>query len=364
MTSTDLPLIGGAPVVRLRAEGGGEAPGFISADVAPGRGMLLLQARARFPGLGEIDLLATPPLGEAARLLDGGQGDAFGNAAFGLGAAVLLPYANRIRGRVLDGLPEIETLVLGRTVRLPRNWGGKAAGAEQYAMHGLVLDRAMDRLERATAEGRDALLGTLQAGGFGGRWPGSLDLAFELALEPTALSLTIEARNVGSAPTAVGIGWHPWFALPSGDRSQARLRLPATARAVVNDYDEVLPTGDVVAVAGTPYDFSASAGRTLGSLYLDDCFTGLVARDGRATAEIADPASGVGIRIGAASPSVTAFQVYAPPDRAVVVVEPQFNLADPFGAQWRGRDTGMVVLQPGAATAYSARLELFEVRAA
>ena len=359
MFDEDLPRIGGAPVVRLRAPPGGEGPAFVSAEVAPGRGMLLLQARARFPGLGEIDLLTTPPLAEAARRLDGGPEDFAGNAAFGLGGAVLLPYANRIRGRPVEGAREIEADILGRTVCLPRNWGGKAPGAEQYAMHGLVLDKPMDRIERQTGDQRDAVLGLLHAGDFGGHWLSRTDVAFEIALEAGALSLTVEARNVGDEPLPMGIGWHPWFNLPSGDRRQARLHVPAGARTAVNDYDEVLPTGEALPLAGTPHDFSAPGGAALGDLHLDDCFVDLRARDGRAAAEVVDPAAGFGLRISAASPHVTAFQVYAPPDKALVVVEPQFNWANPFGPEWRGRDTGMVVLAPGQAVTYAARVELF-----
>ena len=56
---------------------------------------------------------------------------------------------------------------------------------------------------------------------------------------------------------------------------------------------------------------------------------------------------------------MTAFQVYAPPDRDVVVVEPQYNRADPFSPLWRGADTGMAVLRQGERTTYAARLELF-----
>jgi len=51
-------------------------------------------------------------------------------------------------------------------------------------------------------------------------------------------------------------------------------------------------------------------------------------------------------------------QTYAPLDQAFVVVEPQFNLANPYGAEWQGRDTGMVVLRPGETTTYDARIEL------
>ena len=47
------------------------------------------------------------------------------------------------------------------------------------------------------------------------------------------------------------------------------------------------------------------------------------------------------------SPAVKAIQVYAPTDQAFVVVEPQFNLADPYGAGWPpGLDTGMARVTP------------------
>jgi aldose 1-epimerase len=105
-------------------------------------------------------------------------------------------------------------------------------------------------------------------------------------------------------------------------------------------------------LAGTPYDVSNP--RPLKDLYLDDCFTDLEGR----SAEVIDPAGGLGLRISGAPP-MRAFQVYAPPDRPIVVVEPQFNLADPFGPEWKGADTGMVILQPGERTRYKVRVELF-----
>ena len=38
--------------------------------------------------------------------------------------------------------------------------------------------------------------------------------------------------------------------------------LPASQRLVVNNYEEVLPTGDMLPVVGTPYDFSTPGGNT------------------------------------------------------------------------------------------------------
>ena len=78
-------------------------------------------------------------------------------------------------------------------------------------------------------------------------------------------------------------------------------------------------------------------------------------------AKVLDPAAGLGYRVTSTSPAVKAIQVYAPTDQAFVVVEPQFNLADPFGAQWGETDTGMVRLPPGGTVAYEARLEAFTI---
>ncbi|WP_411286383.1 aldose 1-epimerase [Phenylobacterium sp.] len=350
------PQIGGAPPVTIRGDPPPHGPAFLAADIAPSRGMMLLQARLRLPSGEVVDALTSPAPADAARTLDGGPADFAGNHAFSFGGAILAPYANRIRGRAVPERREIETLVDGKIMRLPRNWGGKATGAEQYAMHGLILNAAVTDDQ----PGADILTGTLDAGGFAGRWPSRTELTFEWRIARGALSLKITARNTGTEVLPIGLGWHPYFALPSGDRRQARLRLPAASRVEINDYDEVLPTGRLLAVAGTPYDFSAEGGAALGGLYLDDCFTDLQREAGLAVAEVVDPAAGLGLRITSPSARVKAIQVYAPRDRPFVVVEPQFNLADPYGAVWpEGRDTGMVRLSLGETVSYEVRVEPF-----
>jgi aldose 1-epimerase len=336
-------------------------PSFTSAEVLPGRGMMTLQIRARLPRLGEVDLIASPPLTEARARLERSVGQPFpGNESYFFGGAVLIPYANRIRGKLSADGKTITARILNREVTLPANAGGRRPGAEQYAMHGLILDSAVGSLERRTTEEEDSLRGTLQAGDFGWGWPSRTELTFENVLRPGSFRLTVTARNVGDETLPIGIGWHPYFRLPSGRREQARLHLPARSRTLVNDYDEVLPTGEVVPIAGTPYDFSMPGGRAMGGLFLDDCFVDLEAAGGQVVAEVVDPAAFYGLRVAAAAPPVRAFQVYAPPDQGFLAVEPQLNWADPFGAQW-GADvkTGMALLAPGESVVYSVRLELF-----
>jgi aldose 1-epimerase len=353
--------IGGSPVVTLQRPAPSDPgkPSFLNAQILPGRGMTTLQVTAHLPTHGEFELLTSPPLDEARRLLEGGFGGFLGNASYLIGGAVLLPFANRIRGELSSDRKTVRTRIGDRSVDLPANWGGRRPGAEQYAMHGLILASRMDEMSRETTEERDVLRGSLQAGDFGGSWVSSAALEFENILTSDSFTLRVKATNVGDEPLPMGIGWHPYFNLPRGRRDQARLHLPARGRTLVNDYDEVLPTGEVEPVAGTPYDFSAPGGRPLGDLFLDDCFVDLDPSAGEVVAEIMDPAGSFGLRVAAVSPPVHAIQVYAPPDKGFVVIEPQFNRADPFGAQWGGADTGMVILKPGESVIYSARLELF-----
>lgn len=351
--------IGGAPLLRLDAPAPPAAgPAFVSAGILPGRGMMLLQAGLQLASGDVVPALHAPAPVQAAAELDGGPDDFAGDKSFSFGGALLAPFANRITGRPLADAREIETTIDGHAVRLPRNWGGKAPGAAQYAMHGLILDARADSSQPAP----DRVQGRLPMGDFGGHWPGRTDLSVQWRLVEGRLELEVSARNIGDGPLPLGLGWHPYFALPSGQRRQARLRLSAGKRAEVHNYDEVLPTGRLLDVAGTPYDFSGPEGAALGDLYLDDCFTDLVRTDGEVVVEIHDPAAGLGLRIASPTPEVKAVQVYAPPDQAFVVIEPQFNLADPFAPLWPpGVDTGMARLAPGAALTYRVSVTPFDL---
>lgn len=354
--------ISGAPVITLENPKPTDPsqPAFTGAEILPGRGMMILQIQAHLPGRGETDLLMAPPLEGARQILDGYVGDFPGNPSYSFGAPVLLPFANRIRGALApDGLT-IESSILGRTVRLPANAGGRKPNAERYAMHGLLLASRVEDVRRETTAEQDGLRATFQAGDFGGHWPSATEVSFEISLRSEAFTLSVTAKNVGEEPLPMGIGWHPYFLLPSGRREQALLHVPARRRLLVIDYDEVIPTGEIVPVAGTPYDFSMPGGRALGDLFLDDCFVDLAAAPGDpVVSEIFDPEASFGLRVTAAARHLRAIQVYAPPDSGFIALEPQLNWVDPFGTQWGPDvDTGMAILQPGESETYSVMVEL------
>jgi len=225
------------------------------------------------------------------------------------------------------------------------------------------LKRGADSVKSSITPDGGIAEATFHAGDFDGHWPSKTDIQTTVLLSGRQLELTVVAKNVGSEPQPMGIGWHPRFAIPSGNRAQATLRLPASQRAEESEHGSGLPTGKLLPVAGTPYDFSSShTGTALKSLSLNDSFVRLKEGplDNGVETELTDPASGYGLRITALSPSIKALHVSAPENEAFVSINPQTNYDDPFGREWsKDEDTGMVVLQPGESLQWKVRLELF-----
>ncbi|HKS66927.1 MAG TPA: aldose 1-epimerase [Candidatus Acidoferrales bacterium] len=356
--------IGGEPPVILKRPRSLEAnkPQFLEAVVLPGMGMNLFQIKAYVPGKGDIDLLNTMDLAAAKAFLETGD-DEFGNNAFKTGGAMLLPYAGLIRGKLSPDGKTIGAFIDGHHLFLPANWHGAQAGAEPVAMNGLILTAKFQNAKAHDGPQESTVFGLLRAGNFGGRWLSETNLNIGMTLKDDSLDVYVIAKNVGAQEEPMAIGFQPYFQIPSGDRKQARLHIPADMRAPVNNYDDAFPTGRIVPVKGTAYDFTAPEGKALGELSMNDCFTNLdYDPDRSATIELTDPASKFGLRIRALSPHIKAIEIYAPPDKPFVVIDPRFNLPDPYRGIWHGQDTGIVLLQPEKTTMWHARIEIFKTR--
>ena len=356
------PLIGDQKVIRLtrRKSTDDSKPQILSVELLPGRGMNVFQIKAFVPGLGIVNLLESPTLEVARERMNGGDSDFNGNESFKMGGAILVPFANRIRGKPIPGSKQIETSVMGKTVRMPANWEGKNPGAELHANHGFILTSGMTSFRTESDGSHASAFAVLQVGDYSERWPSKTELSFSATLTEGSFGLRVTAKNIGDEEMPVGIGWHPYFTIPSGNRAQARVIIPARQRVLVDNYDNVFPTGKTEPVAGTAYDVSVSSGLKLGSLYLDDAFVELSKDDqGRLEMQLIDQAARYGMRVMGVSKEINAVQVYSPSDKAFVALEPQFNYADPFSPVWKGRDTGMVILKPGQSVTYGVDLRLF-----
>jgi galactose mutarotase-like enzyme len=337
---------------------GGTMPEFLSVTMLPGRGMNVLQVVAYIPGKGEVNLLASPSVEGAESAMTGTGEDADGKASLTMGGAFEVPWAGRIEGvasQVAGG--RVSAVWRGHTMTLP-------GSAEAVAHDGLLLANAADSADTTALPDGGQAQAVFHAGDFRAHWPSKTDVTVTVLLGSQWIELTVVMRNTGDAAEPVGIGWHPRFAIFDGNREQLRLRLPGEMREEVRDRESGLPTGVLLPVNGTPYDFTGRGGAALGKMDLDDSFVALHRdlMDNSSVAELSDPANDYGIRLTALSPTIKAFRVVAPADADYVSIGPQFNYDDPFGREWsKDTDTGMVVLQPGQSTQWEVRLELYSL---
>jgi aldose 1-epimerase len=351
--------IGGQRLVTLtRSAASTTKPEFTSVTLAPGRGMELIQVTANFPGKGNINVLASPDLATAKQMLDE-KDDANGDLGYRLGSAFLVPYPNRIRGTLSADGQTLNTSWEGHSITLPANNIGKNPGAERHAMHGLILKAKTDDVHVKDIPGGQQVTGVIHAGDFGGHWLSKTDLDVTITLTAEAVDASIVAHNVGSVAEPMAIGWHPYFALPSRDRTQVRIHIPGTNLAEVDGYDNVFPTGKLKPVDGTQYDLRAPDGVALAHNFYDDNWSMLEWKNGVVTVKVIDPAAHYGVDILGISPEIKTIQMYAPPPMQFVAIEDQFNFADPFGKEWGTMNTGMVTLKPGQSTKWHVRLHVF-----
>ena len=353
------PRLGGQEAIvltRIRLTGGA-LPEFLSATLLPGRGMNVLQIGAYIPGKGEVNLLASPTIESAAGAMSGKGEDAGGLQSLAMGGAFEVPWAGPLWGAASQEVGRVSTDWRGHTMTLP-------GGAEGVAEGGLMLAEGADSAEQTALPDGGQAQAVFHAKDFGTHWPSKTDVTVTVLLGSQWIEITVLARNMGDVAEPVGIGWHPRFAIFDENREQLRLHLPAEKREEVRDRASGIPTGVLLPVAGTSYDFTTRGGVALGKMDLKDNFTALHRElvSNSAIAELSDPTNDYGLRMTAMSPTIKSFRVDAPADADYVSIGPQFNLDDPLGREWgKDADTGMVVLQPGQTTQWKVRLELYSL---
>ncbi len=354
-----VPRPGGQEAITLTRTrlAGGSMPEFTSVTMLPGRGMNLLQITAFLPSKGEVSLLASPTVEEAERLMSGTGADANGKASLEMGGAFEAPWAGGIWGPSSGG-GHLTTTWRGHSIPLPETGNGTAGAV---AMGGLILSRSSESAATAAMPDGGQSEVTYEAGDFGAHWPSSTSLNVSVLLTSRSIELTAVARNTGDTAEPIGIGWAPRFAALDGHRDELKMRIPAQMRAEVRDRQSGSPTGVLLPVERTPYDFTARGGVRLGNIDLNDCFVQLRPElmDSGPVAELNDPANNFGLRLMALTPTIKVMRAYAPANSEFVTIEPRYNYDDPFGREWgKDAETGMVVLQPGQSTQWKVRLEI------
>jgi aldose 1-epimerase len=245
-------------------------------------------------------------------------GDVHGMAYF-----PLLPYANRIG--------QARFRWAGRVYQLRRNMPG-----HPHALHGVGWARPWT----IAALAEDAITLRLRhqpSGEAALDWPFAFEAEERIALAPEGLEISLHLRNTDRDATPAGIGLHPYFPRAGG----ASLRFAADG--VWQTDSTNLPR----AHTAVPPEWDHRAGRAIGSVALDNCFTGWPG-----TATIGWGERRLAIEADAVFDHL---QVYTPPHQAFFAVEPVSHAPDAINHPDR---PGMCTLRPGEAIAGSVRFRL------
>jgi len=214
------------------------------------------------------------------------------------------PYMGGLVGRCANRIGGARFVHDGREVRLAANEG-------RHHLHGGV--RGFDRRAWTgglDGDGRVVLARTSPAGEEG--YPGSVEATATWALEPGgALALTLEARC--DAPTPVNLAPHPYLDLSASGSIHAHALEVRAERYVAVD-DELVPTGALRPVEGTPFDFRRphAIGARLEALRAtpargyDLCYAldPGDAAEPRLAARLVDPGSGRGLELRTTRPGL------------------------------------------------------------
>ena len=211
--------------------------------------------------------LRTYTLGDE-ELIDGYSEDEMSTVARG---APLLPWPNRLQ----DGRYEFGGVTYQTALTEP---------AKHNAIHGLTRWRNWSAAEHDS----DRVLMTLLLHPKEG-YPFTLSLAIEYRLAEHGLSVVTSATNAGTGPLPYGAGHHPYLKVGTDLIDDAILRVPALLRLEVDDRQ--IPTGRLIPVQRTPFDFVEP--RRIGATQLDTAFTSLLPdTDGLTRVEMGAPGGG------------------------------------------------------------------------
>ena len=185
----------------------------------------------------------------------------------------------------------------------------------------------------------------LDAETYAGRgYPFSLAVGLLYDLGVSGLTCTFTVKNVGQLAAPLGVGFHPYFTVGTMVIDEAEVQIPGAAYVEFNE--RLVPTGKVLSVVGTSWDYRRFRG--IGRQRFNHCYVQLE-RDaqGIAMASLRHPVSGHVIDL-TMDPAFSAVVVYtgdaiADAPRAALAIEPMTCASDAFNHP----DWGLKRLVPG-----------------
>ncbi len=269
-------------------------------SVVPERGANVLDIR--FSAKNILDGYTTPEELEAAKW----------------GKSVLLfPFPNRLDGGRYEWL--------GRQYEFPVN-----NAATGNAIHGFIRDVAFEVEYVFLARDEASILCTYNYNGERPYYPFPFTLEVEFAIhDDGTFTLETACRNMHDRPIPVGFGWHPYFRL-TDSADKHLMQLPSCEKVAIDD--RMIPTGE-----RHVFD-NFRRKKPVGDTFLDNCFQN---RSSGASYKLALEAAGRRIVVKASSRQFPYFQVFTPPHRESIALEPMTCNVNAFN-----NGEGLITLDP------------------
>jgi aldose 1-epimerase len=238
----------------------------------------------------------------------------------------LFPFPNRIKG----GKYEFG----GKSYQLNVNFPN-----ENNAIHGLLFDQEFRVIENRDGDQGCKLVVIYKPVTKPEGYP------FEYSLEVTyqwkakvGFECTSRITNHSKEDIPVGVGWHPYFKIASEKVDELSLQFPAISVLEVDS--KLIPTGN-----SKPYSVFNKLTQ-IADTQLDHCFV-LNTESSPAEIIIQNQKTGFGykIRQETGKRMYNYLQVYTPPTRKSIAIEPMTCIPDAFNNK-----TGLITLIPGKST--------------
>lgn len=178
-------------------------------------------------------------------------------------------------------------------------------------------------------------------------YPFALRASVTYELEPNAMTCRFTLENTREHAAPVAAGFHPYFTVGSERIDGDTLHVPMES---ILEFENLLPTGQVLPVEGTPYDFRQP--RPIGETAFNTCYLNpLRDPDGmlRLRLEPANGANGITVWMDTAFNYIVLYSGDPLPDshrRRALAIEPMTCASDAFNhPEW-----GLIALEPGQTT--------------
>jgi len=230
----------------------------------------------------------------------------------------LVPWANRVRDGTYQ-LPDGRRFVgLAINEPFPRH----------TSLHGLLYDRAMNIVSSSATEERASITLGYQFNGSDEGYPFKVAVQLTYSListssGPTRMECETTAHNEGGDAAPFGVGWHPYFCLPSRNIDNFKLTVKSGKSLIVDE--QMIPVGSE--------EWTGMQDEPLGGKALDSGFQieEPCGEDGLHRTLLRDPESHVTLVLWQ-DRSFPFLQIYTPPTRDSIAIEPMSHPTNGFNS--------------------------------